>query len=344
ALDHLNVCAIHDSGETEDGQLYMAMPLYDGETLQARLDRGRLPFAEASIIALQAARGLSHAHDRGIVHRDVKPSNIMIAANGTVKILDFGIATADDPGAVGYRALLGTVAYMSPEHVRGEAIDHRTDVWSLGVVLHEMLTGARPFRGRDRQAMMDAILGSDPEIFATSHPDVPSDTDELLRRALAKSPDDRIPSMTAFASRIASLSRRDGDQERRRESRAGSIIAADRAAERSRERRRVTVLATTLSGYSGLVEHLPSDAAHRLVAGVRDLVVEVVRRHGGVVNQALGEETLSLFGVPTAHEDDELRAVRAALELHARVRALADTGTPGSAVLMQSGIHAGPAV
>src|SRR5690606_5852380 len=149
-----------------------------------------------------AARGLAHAHHRGIVHRDVKPSNIMIIGDGTVKILDFGIAKADDPAAVGYRGLLGTVAYMSPEHVRGDTVDHRTDVWSLGVVFHEMLTGARPFKGHDRQTMMDSILGSEPELFATSHPDVPSDTDDLLRRALARSPDDRIPSMTVLASRI----------------------------------------------------------------------------------------------------------------------------------------------
>lgn len=331
ALDHPNVCAIHDSGETEDGHLFMAMPLYDGETLQARLERGRLGFAEAAAIALQAARGLAHAHERAIVHRDVKPSNIMLVADGTVKILDFGIAKADDPAAVGYRGLLGTVAYMSPEHVRGDAADHRTDIWSLGVVIHEMLTGSRPFTGEDRQSMADAILGRDPDLFATSYPDVPSGTDDLLRRALAKDPNDRYPSMAALAARLASLVRPD---ERRRES---------RTLERSSEKRRVTVLATTVSGYSSLVEHLPSDTAMRLVAEVRDLVVEVVRRHGGVVNQALGEETLSLFGVPTAHEDDELRAVLSALELHARVRERAVTTSSGP-VSVQSGIHAGPAV
>jgi predicted ATPase/class 3 adenylate cyclase len=333
ALDHPNVCAIHDSGETEDGHLFMAMPLYDGETLQARLERGRLAFADAAAIALQAARGLTHAHERGVVHRDVKPSNIMLVADGAVKILDFGIAKADDPAAVGYRGLLGTVAYMSPEHVRGDAADLRTDVWSLGVVLHEMLTGSRPFIGEDRQSMVEAILTRDPELFATSYPDVPSEIDDLLRRALAKDPNDRYPSMAAFAAQLAALVR-PGERERRRE---------DRTLERSSEKRRVTVLATTVSGYTSLVEHLPSDAAMRLVAEVRDLVVEVVRRHGGVVNQALGEETLSLFGVPTAHEDDELRAVLSALELHARVRELGVTPSSGP-VSVQSGIHAGAAV
>jgi serine/threonine protein kinase/predicted ATPase len=344
ALDHPNVCAIHDSGETEDGHLFMAMPLYDGETLQARLERGRLPFAEAATIALQAARGLTHAHERAIVHRDVKPSNIMLVSDGTVKILDFGIATADDPAAVGYRGLLGTVAYMSPEHVRGDTVDHRTDIWSLGVVIHEMLTGSRPFAGDDRQSVTDAILAKDPDLFATSYPDVPSATDDVLGRALAKDPNDRYPSMAAFAARLGRLASAGQVRERRRENRSEAALVSDRIPERASEKRRVTVLATTLSGYSSLVEHLPSDSAQRLVADVRDLVVEVVRRHGGVVNQALGEETLSLFGVPTAHEDDELRAVRAALELHARVRELAATTAANALVSVKSGIHAGPAV
>lgn len=344
ALDHPNVCAIHDSGETEDGHLFMAMPLYDGETLQARLERGRLSFAEAAAIALQAARGLAHAHERAIVHRDVKPSNIMLVSDGSVKILDFGIATADDPAAVGYRGLLGTVAYMSPEHVRGDAVDHRTDIWSLGVVIHEMLTGSRPFAGDDRQSMIDAILSKDPDLFATSYPDVPSGADDVLGRALAKDPNDRYPSMAAFAARFGTLASAVQVRERRRANRSEAALVTERIPERASEKRRVTVLATTLSGYSSLVEHLPSDSAQRLVADVRDLVVEVVRRHGGVVNQALGEETMSLFGVPTAHEDDELRAVRAALELHARVRELAATTAAKALVSVKSGIHAGPAV
>src|SRR5256885_6485875 len=117
-----------------------------------------------------------HAHARGVVHRDIKPSNVMLLRDGTAKILDFGIATmegrssarVDDGG-------FGTLGYMSPEHVRGSAIDHRSDIWSLGVLLHEMLTGVRPFRADDVPALADAILNQDPSLIATSHPDVPRD-------------------------------------------------------------------------------------------------------------------------------------------------------------------------
>ena len=126
-----------------------AMPLYDGETLQARLDRGRLSFGEALPVALQIARGLGHAHEAGIVHRDVKPSNIMLLADGTVKILDFGIAQIQEASRTDPQPFAGTVAYMSPEHASAGPLDCRTDIWSLGIVVHEMLAGRRPFEGDD---------------------------------------------------------------------------------------------------------------------------------------------------------------------------------------------------
>ena len=158
ALDHPNVCTIYEIGETEDGQLFIAMPLYDGETLQARLKRGRLTFAEALPIALQVARGLGHAHESGIVHRDVKPSNIMVLPDGTAKILDFGIAKIHDTSLTDPQTLIGTVAYMSPEQARTGPVDCRSDIWSLGIVIHEMLAGDRPFHGDDARDVLQAIL------------------------------------------------------------------------------------------------------------------------------------------------------------------------------------------
>ncbi len=142
ALDHPNICTIYEVGETAEGQLYLAMACYEGETLKRRLERGPLETAEALHIALQVARGLAKAHSQGIVHRDIKPANLMITADGIVKILDFGIAKLPEQTRGG--PLLGTPGYMSPEHARGEEVDARTDVWSLGAVLHEMLTGRPP--------------------------------------------------------------------------------------------------------------------------------------------------------------------------------------------------------
>ena len=162
ALDHPNICTIHEIGTTSDGQLFIAMPLYEGETLQGRIERAPLPLAEAVDIALQVAAGLGKAHESAVVHRDVKPSNVMLLADGGVKVLDFGVARVADaslttPGS----AVVGTVAYMSPEQARGEPTDARTDIWALGVVLHEMLTGTRPFRGENLQALHASVLTSE---------------------------------------------------------------------------------------------------------------------------------------------------------------------------------------
>ena len=158
ALDHPNICAIHEIGETPDGQLFIAMPLYEGQTLQARLEQGPLSVAESATIALQVASGLARAHEQGIVHRDVKPANVMLLPDGSVKVLDFGVAGIEGTAQIGGTAAIGTLAYMSPEQTRGERVDHRTDVWALGVMMYEMVVGARPFRGENAQAVRGAIL------------------------------------------------------------------------------------------------------------------------------------------------------------------------------------------
>lgn len=333
ALEHPNVCTIFEIGETDDGQLFLAMPLYQGETLRARLKRGPLPFAEAVPIVLQVARALGCAHERGIVHCDIKPSNIMLLADGTAKILDFGVARTNDTVASGLRPLIGTVAYMSPEQLRGASVDHRTDIWALGVVLHEMLTGVRPFGGHDPHAVSDAVLTKIPPLLATSYPGVPDGVDPVLRRAIAHRPEDRYPSMAALAEALTALQPAGP---------AAGVLAIRQP--RVRERRRAAVMVTMIAEYGALVEQLAPADTHHLLAQVRNLAVEVVRRHGGLVNQAIGEEIVSVFGVPAAHENDELRCVRAAIELHARVAELAPAGDAKTRVGLQSAVHVGSVV
>ena len=167
ALDHPNICTIHEINETADGRLYLVMAHYEGETLKERIARGPLALDDAIDIAMQVGQGLAEAHGAGIVHRDIKPANLLITKSGVVKILDFGLAKlAGSEGVTQTGTTVGTVAYMSPEQARGGEVDHRTDIWSLAVVIYEMLTAQQPFRGDNLLAISKGILESPTPMLA----------------------------------------------------------------------------------------------------------------------------------------------------------------------------------
>ncbi|HEX6903028.1 MAG TPA: protein kinase [Thermoanaerobaculia bacterium] len=195
ALDHPNLCTILELGEAVDGRLYLAMPRYDGETLRRRIGRGPLPLEEVLEISEQIARGLTKAHRNGIVHRDLKPANIMITGDGVVKILDFGLAKLMGAAVSRTGSAAGTPAYMAPEQALGETVDARADLWSLGVVLYEMLAGHRPFRGEHEQAVIHSLLKASPEPLDHLRPEVPPVLARMVERLLAKSPADRYPTL-----------------------------------------------------------------------------------------------------------------------------------------------------
>lgn len=194
ALEHPNVCTVHEVGETEDGRSFIAMALYPGETLKERIRKGPLPPEDAAAIAIQIARGLAAAHERGIVHRDIKPGNVILTADGTVKLLDFGLARLAEATLTLPGATPGTVAYMSPEQTRGDPLDRRTDLWSLGVVLYEMLAGLRPFRGGNDRAVIQAIRHAQPEPLGKRRPGTPEALQRIVDRLLRKEREARYAS------------------------------------------------------------------------------------------------------------------------------------------------------
>jgi eukaryotic-like serine/threonine-protein kinase len=218
ALNHPSIISIYDVGRL-DGTSYIVMEFVEGRTLRSLLETGSLPLRKTLDIAHQVADGLAKAHSAGIVHRDIKPENIMVTRDGHVKVLDFGLAKlvpaaqgtsssptltaaapATDPGMV-----LGTVAYMSPEQARGAATDYRSDIFSFGSVLYEMLTGKQPFRRASSAQTMSTIIEDDPLPIAELNPKVPLPLRWIVERSLAKEPDDRYASTRDLARDLASV-------------------------------------------------------------------------------------------------------------------------------------------
>jgi serine/threonine protein kinase/tetratricopeptide (TPR) repeat protein len=203
ALQHPNICVVHEIGETPEGHPFIAMALCEGDTLKQRLARGAMGPDEAVGIAIQLARALGAAHSHHIIHRDVKPGNIILDADGTARLLDFGLAKPANFVVSNPRLTPGTVSYMSPEQIRGEQVDHRSDLWSLGVVLYEMLAGHRPFRGSGDGVILHAVLRKQPEPLPMVSPDVPAHVSAVVDRLLQKDPDARY---TSAADVVTALS------------------------------------------------------------------------------------------------------------------------------------------
>ncbi len=217
-LNHPNILAVHDTG-THEGVPYVVEELLEGETLRDKLGGSPLPLRKAIDFARQMAPGLAAAHDRGIVHRDLKPENLFITGDGRLKILDFGLAklTLPDPGdanvssaptrvETGVGVVVGTAGYMSPEQVRGQATDHRSDLFTFGSILHEMLTGRPAFRAPSSVETMNAILKDEPPEVSRINREIPAGFDRIVQHCLEKSPGERFQSARDLAFQLEALS------------------------------------------------------------------------------------------------------------------------------------------
>ncbi len=214
-LNHPNLLTVYDVGRDADGNPFLVTELLEGETLRSRLERGPLSPRKAVDAALQMAQGLAAAHEKGIVHRDLKPDNVFLTRDGRLKILDFGIAkltsragaegptfemAATEPGMV-----MGTVGYMSPEQVRGESVDHRSDIFSLGTIFFEMLTGTRAFKRNSGIETLSAILKEDPQDLIEILPTIPPALERLVRRCLEKDRELRFQTARDLAFNLETL-------------------------------------------------------------------------------------------------------------------------------------------
>lgn len=204
ALDHPNICTVYEVDEFE-GQAYISMAFIEGYSLRDRLKKGALSSEDALNIAIQIGEGLQEAHKKGVVHRDIKSANIMVDDRGQARIMDFGLAKVAGGSLITKEpTTMGTVAYMSPEQARGEAVDYRTDIWSLGVVLYEMLSGRLPFQGERETSIMYSIVHEEPKPLKVLKPGIPRELDNIINLALKKEPESRYSSVKEILQQLKS--------------------------------------------------------------------------------------------------------------------------------------------
>ena len=259
ALQHNNICTIHEIDETEDGQMFIVMACYEGQTLKNKIEQSSLENEEAVKITLQIAQGLSKAHEKGIVHRDIKPANIMVTDDGVVKILDFGLAKLTGQTRITKTATtMGTIAYMSPEQARGEEVDHRSDVWSLGVLLYQMITGSLPFKGEYEQAVVYSILNEEPRPMSKVKADVPGEIEEIVQKSLQKDVEKRYQNAEDVISILEVL---------KRKFESGQFVTLDQKIELRKRRKKyvygTVAIFSTVAIISGLF-YLQSSKARRI--------------------------------------------------------------------------------
>jgi len=206
ALDHPNICTVYEFDEAEE-KAFISMAYIEGQSLKTKVDSGPLKLDEALRVAVQVAEGLEEAHRKGIVHRDIKPANIMLTAKGQAKIMDFGVARMSGGALVTQDGTtMGTIAYMSPEQARGDKVDERTDIWSLGVVLYEMFSGQLPFKGAHDQAIVYSILNEHPHPVTDLRPEIPPALGQVVDKALEKNSDKRYQRIEDLLADLKSIS------------------------------------------------------------------------------------------------------------------------------------------
>ena len=325
-LQHPGVVAVHDTDQ-QDGVCLIVTEFIDGVSLHDQMREQPYSWEKAALLVAQIADALAHAHAESMIHRDIKPGNIMLRRDGRPVLLDFGLAVTDLEATGPDGNVAGTPAYMSPEQARGEGhrVDGRTDIYCLGVVLYQLLAGRRPFRAKNFSELLRKITEDEPQPLRQLAPDVPEKLEAICMRAMSKKMQDRFTTASDFADALRKLASSvaapltaspAAGTEPDSEAESGSVERSSRRM-RGAERRQVTVLGLMceLDDDDDELETLDPEEQHELSEFFRELCQRSISEFEGTVASAGGQELLICFGYPIAQEDAPHRAVRAARQI-----------------------------
>ena len=350
ALDHPNLCTLYDLGEADNGQMFLAMAYYAGQTLAERLRLGQLSCEDALDVLVQTTCGLEYAHQRGIVHRDIKPSNLFVTTQGVVKIIDFGIAKVPWSELTRSGDTLGTLMYSSPEQLDGAGVDHRTDIWSLGAVMLEALNARPPFSAGTPKALIDAIMRAQHEPLGPGFGALTDGINAVLARTLRTEQSDRFSSMSHLRAALMELESASTDRVPPSSRRSGiamsqlgpaPIALTTTATARDSEIRPVVVLMADLVSDDSEMA-LDPEGWHAISEGFAKRTNAMLSALGASIQQQQGDAITAVFGAPIAHDNDSERAVIAAIRVHdASLAVAAECGVRAHA---RVGIASGPVI
>ncbi len=327
-LDHPNICTIHEIDETEDGHLYIVMSYCKGSPLRKRVEQSPLALDEMIELALQIGSALSSAHEAKIIHRDIKSDNIIITEQNKVKIIDFGLAKlADQAKTTREGAVLGTVAYMSPEQSKGGKIDQRTDIWAFGVVLYEMISGQLPFAGEYDQAILYAIVNDEPKKLSEFRSDIPPQLEDIVQKALAKSADERYQNIDDC---LVDLRRLKKELDKKH--------TLNQVSKKLRDEKRIlaAIMFTDMVGYSAITQNNES-LALELLEEHRQILRSYFPKHGGHEVETVGDAFFVEF-------NSALEAVQCAIEIQKSLYERNKTVPDIKQIKIRIGVHLGDVV
>ena len=308
------ICTIHEIDETEDGQLFISMDYYEGETLQQKIYKGIDSLDILLDYAIQIAEGVSVAHMKGIIHRDIKPGNVIITPKGEVRILDFGLAKLTGKySTTNSSRVLGSVSYISPEQAKGSQVDHLSDIWSFGVVMYEMATGILPFASDFEAAVIFAILDKSPVPPTEINEEIPEELESFIYKCLRKDRGERLQSMEEVKSELLRI----------RESLKKSAPQIPETAEkrsRQAERRLATLLVAEIDGYHEMMAKLEEEEADQVMTRIFENMNGAAREYGAIITGRTDHRFTLVFGTTGQGENAPVQAINAAISLRIRTK------------------------